>query len=225
MADKSAFDPKNILQSTVEHRGILEELNVPPKVIAFIRENTRRIQTGVICVVIAILAWSAYDYYQEGQREASTSLLAKANKEAREEQRKTAIEELLNKYPRTDAALWGKLELGNMAFEEDNLDQAIAIYSEVLEKMSSGNPFAPLVRYGLAQAYESNKDIDNAVKQYQALTEISGFAGQGYQGLGRIYEKQEQSEKAIESYKKALEQQDLSPGEQEMLEEKLARLQ
>ena len=226
MADKSVFDSKNIAQQAMlRERDLLDELNIPPKVATFLRENSKRIQMGVICVVIAILAWSAYDYYQAGQREASAAMLAKATQAKSDDQRKEMLGELLKKYPHTEAALLGKLDLGHMAFQQNDLDKAIATYSEVLDKMSSDNPLVPFVRYSLAQAYESNKDDDNAIKQYQALAELSGFAGQGYQGLGRIYENEGQTEKAIESYKKAVEQEDLSPGDKEMLEGILARLQ
>lgn len=224
MTDKSAFDSKNIVHSTVDQHGILEELNVPPNVIAFIRENAKKLQIGAICVVLAILASSAYDYYRDSQRDSSAAMLAEASQEKNEAQRTVLLEELLNKYPRTDAAIWGRTELGHIAFQNRNFDNAISIYTEVLNKISSDNPLVPLVQYGLAQAYESNNDADNAIKYYKSLTELTGFVAEGYQSLGRVYENQGQLEKAKEAYQQALEQENIAPGVREMLEGKLATL-
>ena len=224
MADKSAFDSKNIVQTTVEQHGILEELNVPPQAIAFIRKNSRKLQIGAVCVVVAILSWTAFGSYQAAQKDASAAMLAKASQEQNEEQRKVLIEELLNKYPRTDAAIWGSVDLGHIAFQNKNFDEAISIYSSVLKKMSSDNPLVPLVQLSLAQTYESNNDMDNAIKYYQSILELPGFVAEGYQSLGRIYENQGQVEKAKEAYTQALAQENLAQGDREMLDGKLATL-
>lgn len=224
MTDNSAFDSKKIGQTARDQHGILEELNIPPKIIAFLRENAKKLQIGAICVVLAILASSAYDYYRENQRDSASALLAKATQEASEEQRTILIKDLLDQYPRTDAAIWGRMELGHIAFQNGNFENAISIYTEVLDEISSDNPLAPLVRYGLAQAYESNNDSANAIKYYKSLTELTGFVAEGYHALGRIYESQGQPEKAKEAYQQALEQENIAPGVREMLEGKLATL-
>ena len=50
MAGQSAFDPKNIVKEPGGKDGLLEELNLPPKLIAFLRENARILQISIVMI-------------------------------------------------------------------------------------------------------------------------------------------------------------------------------
>ena len=80
---------------------------------------------------------------------------------------------------------------------------------QLAERILRSNPkyitfLAPLVTYSLGQAFEQMENIDNALHYYQLLSQMEGFAGEGYLGLGRAYEEKNQLDKAGEAYEKYL---------------------
>lgn len=225
MSEHNTIDPKNIVREVTDpKRGILEELNLPPKVIKFIRENAKNIQIAVVCVVVVILASSFYDYYKEKQRDKSASLLASALQQTTVEQKKTALEGLINDYSSTGAALMGRIELGHIAYGSGDYKEAIVKYKEALNEMSSSNPMFPLVQLSVAQAYENLQDMDNGLKYYQLLAKTSGFEVEGYMAIGRIYQNKGQKEDAKKAYQQAIDQESITPDTKAWLEEKLAKL-
>ena len=56
MSAQSLFSKKNIAsqQPTDTHRGLLDELSLPPQMISFIRKNARSLQIGLIIVVVLV---------------------------------------------------------------------------------------------------------------------------------------------------------------------------
>lgn len=203
MSEKSAFKKENVETIDIEKkRGLLEELNVPPQVIRFLKENSKNLQIAAVCIVVAILGWTGFDYYQEAQKEASTALLQTALKETDGEKRNQLLNDVITQYSRTDAALWGRLELAHDAYDAGKLDEAATKYESVLKSLSSSNPLSPLVLYSLAQTHEGLKDIDKALDAYARLTEYTGFVAEGHLGSGRMYEKKGELQQARASYEK-----------------------
>lgn len=225
MSEQNTIDPKNIVREVTDpKRGILEELNLPPKVIKFLRENAKNIQIALACLVVVILASSFYDHYKDQQRDKSAALLANALQQDSDEQKKTALESLINDYSGTGAALMARIELAHIAFEGGNYMEAVAEYEEAFDKTSSRNPMAPLLQYSLAQAYENGQDLDNALKHYRLLTKNAGFAIEGYMAIGRIYQAKGQVAEAKEAYQQVLEQEGVTQTIKGTVEEKLAKL-
>ncbi len=224
MAGNSVFDPKNIVRMTTEKEGLLEELNLPPEAIKFIREYSTAIKIALVCLVAAILAWEGYGYYHEGQIEKSSALLAEAMQEKSPEQQVKDLDRVVQEYPRTDAAVWSRIEQGNIAYDDGRLDDAIKSYKQVLETVSSKNALVPLVQYSLAEAYEDKGEGEQAIAAYNRLAEFPGFAGEAYLALGRIYEAEGKPDKAKEVYQKIIDQGTLSGASLTMVENKLATL-
>ena len=183
-------------------RDLFDELNLPPEFAAFCRKNARNIKIGAICLLLAVTAWGGYDYYSTTRIEKSTSVLAAAMSETAEETRADKLAQVIASHSGSDAALWSMVELGHADQQGARYQKAIDRYAKALDDIDEESPIAPLLHLSLAQAYEQNKDADNAIKQYQALTAAKGFADMGYMALGRIYEKKGETVKARDAYEK-----------------------
>ena len=227
MSTQSLFSKKNIQSQQPDTRsGLLEELNLPPDLIAFIRKNARNLQIGLICVVVLILAWIFYDYYTEMQEKKGASLLASGLQTESTEQRIAVLENVIKDYGRTDAARWSKLELAHLDYKEGRFEAAAAKYKAILDALPANNSLVPLARLNLAQSYEEAGQVDQAIAQYIILKKSAGFTNQAYWGLGRMYIAKEdtvQARKALEELLNSLDETS-EPGLRSQVEAKLASL-
>jgi predicted negative regulator of RcsB-dependent stress response len=228
MSAQSLFSKKNIeSQQPDTRRGLLEELNLPPELISFIRKNARILQIALICVAVFVLGWIFYDYYAEQQENKGASLLASAMQADSPEQQVQLLENVIREYSRTDAALWSKLELGHIDYQAGRFDAAAARYKETLDSLSSSSPLLPLARLSLAQSYEENGQYDQAIVQYNLLKKNAGFIRQANLALGRIYMAKGEPAQAYKVYEELL--QDLAdepdPALKSKIQAKLASLE
>lgn len=206
MSAQSLFSKKNIesQQPLDTNRGLLDELNLPPQMVAFIRNNSRNLQIGLIVVVVFVLGWIFYNYYTELQENKGASLLSSAMQTESAEQQVQVLESVIKDYSRTDAARWGKLELAHLDFEAGRFDVAAVKYKEVLGSIPSGNSLEPLTRLNLAQSYEEAVQYDQAIAQYTILKKTIGFENDAYLGLARIYTAKEEPAQARSTYEELL---------------------
>ena len=205
MSAQSLFSKKNIKsQKPDTQTGIMEELNLPPQVISFVRKNAQYLQIGLACTVVLILAWVFYDYYTEKQENESASLLAAALQVEEVEQRSSMLDSVASEYSRTDAALWATIELAHIDYQEGRFDIAAAKYEEIAGTLSADSSLLPLVRLNLAQSYEETGNYDKAVSQYTLLKKINGFKEAAHLALARIYIVQEKSSLARQEYEELL---------------------
>lgn len=224
MSGQSAFDEKNILKTAGESRGLMEELNLPPKVIAVIRQNARILQIAIVCAVVAIVGWNYYGNYTQNRNDRASAALSEAMNTTDQDQRLVKLKEVVEQYSRTGAATWGQLELGHLAAEKGNFDDAVKSYENVLDDISSSDPLVPLIRLSLAHAYVSSGQSEKALKIYENLVGLKGFDLESQFAIARIYESQGKAEKVKEIYGRLLAQEELPPGIKEILESKLADL-
>ncbi len=188
MSAKNLFSKKNIQsQQAGSQRGLLEELNLPPGVVSFIRRNSRNLQIGFAGVVVRVLAWIFIDYYTEMQEKKGTSLLATGLQAESTEERLQTLESVTQDYGRTDAARWARIELAHLDYGAGRFEAAATKYQEILGEISADNPLVPLARLNLAQSYEELGQYDEAVAQYARLKKDQGFANLAYWALGRVY--------------------------------------
>lgn len=205
----------------------MEELNLPPGFIAFVRKNSRELQIGLICVVILVLSWVFYDYYTQTQEMKGASLLTSGLQTESTEERAQVLENVIRDYGRTDAARWSKLELAHIDYREGRFEAAAAKYKEILDDLPEASSLAPLTRLNLAQSYEEAGRYDEAIAQYNLLSKSSGFTNQAYSGLGRMYMVKEdtaQARKAYESLLASLGEDASDPVLRSQVEAKLALL-
>lgn len=201
MANDSAFSKDKIKNVASDQRDFLEQLNLPPQLISFVRGNSKHLQIAAICIAILFIGWTGYGKYAASQREKATDLLAVAiMQETSADSKIPALQKIISEYPRSEAALWAKLEIGHQANDKGNYQEAIEAYNSVLNKLDDDASVSSLVQYSLASAYEANKDLDNALKYYQKLTGIEAFAEIANLAVARIYELKGDTDKAIAAY-------------------------
>jgi len=206
MSSQSLFSRKNIeSQQPDTRRGLLEELNLPPGYISFIRKNARTLQIAVLCVAVFVLGWVFYDYYTEQQENKAASLLASAMQADSPDQRLPMLESVIRDYSRTEAALWSKMELGHIEYQAGSFDKAAAIFKETLDKLPSSSPLLPLARLSLAQSYEEGGEYDLAIAQYTILKKDAGFTRQANLALGRILIAKGETAQARKVYEEILQ--------------------
>ena len=205
MSAQSLFSKKNIKSQQPDTRsGIMEELNLPPEVISFIRKNARNLQIGLACIVVLALAWIFYDYYTELQENKGASLLASAMQTEATGERTLMLASVVNDYSRTDAARWSRLELAHLDYQEGLFDAAIAKYEEIIDKLSTDSSLLPLTRTNLAQSYEETGQYEQAIAQYNLLKKSIGFKEEAHLALGRIYTARDEPVQARKEYEELL---------------------
>ncbi len=224
MSEQNTYFQQEILNKPLQKHGLLEELNLPPKAIQFIRRNKRNIIIALLCCILAIMGWSSLRYYLARQDDRAAALLSEAVGQVVAEQRKVLLQKVLDDYGRTGSAMWAKVELGHLAFDAQQYDEAIKVYLSVRDDLAKSSPVFPLVQLNLAQAYENKNALSEALAAYQGLAEIKGFSGESYLAMARIHELQKAIPQAKEMYGKVLAEEGVSPAVKEKVQAKLDRL-
>jgi len=231
MSQLNPFDRKHIEDSAViPQQGLLEHLNLPPAVAAFIRKNQRTIWIVTICVALIVTAVSLYGSYRSYREDKASSALAAAL-QAQGGEKKKLLAEVVDTFASTPAGMWGKIEIAHMAEAAGDTAGAIAGLSEVRKSVSQKNPVTPLLTYNLGLLYEKNNELDQALAAYQELNAFKGFEEISYKAMGRIYELQGNNDKALEMYKKYMETGEKGNGqpgsdlERSMIQARINRLQ
>ena len=224
MSEQNTYFQQEILNKPLQKHGLLEELNLPPKAIQFIRRNKRNIIIGLLCSALAILGWSSFSYYLARQDDRAAALLSEAVGQGAAEQRKVLLQKVVDDYGRTGSAKWAKVEMGHLAFDAQQYDEAIKVYLSVRDDLAKSSPVFPLVQLNLAQAYENKNGLPEALAAYKDLAAIKGFAGEAHLAMGRIYELQKNVPLAKEMYGKVLTEETVSPALKEKVQAKLDRL-
>jgi tetratricopeptide (TPR) repeat protein len=224
MAKSDVFNKKHEDAVAQDKRAILEELNLPPEMITFIRKNSKTINILIAVVIIGLVAWEGYGKYISVQREKSSAMLSaamSAEPNARVEQLKALTE----KYSRSGSAAWAQVELGHLALKDEKFQEAVGFYGKALDGLSKKNPMYPLVLYCLAQAYEDSADSGKAKEAYQQLAEVHGFAAEGYLGLGRLAEIEGDLQQALAQYTQYVNQPEIASGPtKEWVESRISQL-
>ena len=223
MSEQNTYFQQEILNKPLQKHGLLEEFNLPPKAILFIRGNKRNIIIGLVCCVLAIMGWSSLNYYLDKKNDRTAALLAEAVGQGALEKRKALLQKVLDDYGRTGSAKWAKLEMGHIAFDAQQYDEAIKVYLSVRDDIAKSSPIFPLVQMNLALSYENKNALPEALAAYQRLAEIKGFAGEAYLSMARIYELQKAVPQAKEMYGKVLTEEGVSPEVKEKVQAKLDR--
>ncbi|OGQ99931.1 MAG: hypothetical protein A2505_04965 [Deltaproteobacteria bacterium RIFOXYD12_FULL_55_16] len=224
MSEQNTYFQQEILTRPLQKHGLLEELNLPPKAIIFIRNNRRNIIIVLLCCVLAILGWSSLSYYIARQNDRAAVLLAEAVGQSSLEKRKELLQQLLADYARTGSAMWAKVELGHLAFDAQQYDEAVRVYLGVRDELAKSSPVFPLVQLNLAQAYENKNAWPEALVAYQDLAKVKGFAGESYLAMARIHELQKAVSLAKEMYGKVLAEEGVSPALKEKAQVRLGQL-
>lgn len=200
MSSESAFNKRLTTESTMDKvEGLLEHLNLPPKVIDFIRAHQKLIRIIIAVIVIIVVSWSLYSSHSERVREEAASALSLA-RQADPGSQAEAFRNVIKEYGGTSSALWAKVEVAHMAMKGGSFADASAQYGAILAEVKETNPLYPLILFSLAQALEGEKKYQEASDRYDLLKGINGFEYLAYTGLGRLEEAQDNVDRAIAVY-------------------------
>jgi len=227
MSNDSAFNKRLAAETTMDQvEGLLEHLNLPAKVIDFIRSNKRLLQIIIAVIVITVVAWSLYHSHRKNVVEEAASALSLAMK-GDDSSRAETLKLVVDKYSSTSSAMWAQVELAHLDMKNGSFSNASNKYGAIIGDLKDTNPLYPLVLFGLAQSLEAEKKFQEASANYNKLQEINGYKHIAYSGLGRIEEVQGNTDKAIAVYNNFLLSAGDDPSQAQarvVVEEKIARL-
>ncbi len=204
MASESAFEKLHVEEKEKANlSGVLEELNLPPVIVQFVRRNQRAVYAVLIIIVIGVVTWSLYGSYQEKKVNKSSSALAVAKKEPLSIQ-PAALQKVVDDFGGTKASLWAKIELAHGDMKNKNFSQAHERYTDVRGNIKKSSALYPLLTFGAAQASEMDDKFAEAHVEYTSLKAFSGYEGVGYSGIARTLEAQGDINGALAVYEEYL---------------------
>jgi tetratricopeptide (TPR) repeat protein len=196
------------------------ELEEPDKLQLFFDEalmyvKHNRTKIAIIAVAVAmfiliIVGWffyarsyenKAFSLYEAASLQEITGVAPEANTAVKQ------YRDLLDQYPRSDAAMFAAYRLGNFHLKAQRFDEAIGFYQAFLDRASGSSDLMTLVLSAIGAAYEGKKDLKKALEYYEkaiVTPKNNGFIAVNYQNAARIYEELNNKAKALEYYKKAL---------------------
>jgi tetratricopeptide (TPR) repeat protein len=200
----------------------------------YVSENKTRVMvigTALVCAVVIVIGIYFYGSYYSN---SALKLYAQAqgnifksgdNKETVNENIKI-FKELIDKYPHSWSGRMAYYHLGNIYYNNSEMDKAISSYEKFVGKAGSdktGVKFLALTSMGYA--YEAKKEFKEALKYFEQAQSAynTGFETIGLRNIARAYEELNNKEKALEYYKKALEKT-TEPGATIFLKRKISAL-
>jgi predicted negative regulator of RcsB-dependent stress response len=201
---KKELKEPDIFQSTIQ------------RITEYISENKTRFYTVLTASIVAIvIAVGIYLYWSDYQTSA-TQLYSKAQitmlrsqyNPASAGETMNAFKELIKKYPHSWSARMAYYHLGNIYYNSNDLDNAIASYKKFVSSAradDAGIKFLALTSLGYC--FEAKKDFKTALDYFEQAQKSNnvGFEAIGFRNIARIYEQLKDKKKALENYQKALE--------------------
>ena len=182
----------------------------------YISENKSRViivGAALVCaVVIAVGIYFYWNYYSGSAlrlyAKAQDNILKSGENKETIDQNTKIFNELIDQYPYTWSGRMAYYHLGNIYYQEGEMDKAIRSYEKFVDKTGSditGVKFLALTSLGYA--YEVKKDFKESLKYFEQAQKAyhTGFEVMGLRNIARAYEALNDKEKALEYYKKALE--------------------
>ena len=186
-----------------QEAGLLEQFNLPPKLIRFLRRHQRTIWLVIVTIMVIAVAIAAYNAYRDNRAEKAAIALDAAMQA--QDGRRELLQKVQTDFTSTPSALWAEIALARMDEQENKADEAIQRYQAVRARLVAASPLTPLVLGKLAALEEQKKNWDASLAYYQELSKLDGFAADAHLGLGRVYEAQGKKEEALAMYGKFLE--------------------
>ncbi|NLN59203.1 MAG: tetratricopeptide repeat protein [Deltaproteobacteria bacterium] len=179
----------------------------------YVQRNRTRITiiaTVVVIVVLLVAGWFLYSRICENKALALYQPAFLLEKSGDAKKVTTAVKQyrdLLDAYPRSNAAVLASYRLGNLSFKMNRYDEAIVFYNRYLGRASKSSDLTTLVLSALGASHEAKKDLKKALEYYEKaiVTPVdNGFVALNYQNIARIYEEMNDKAKALDYYEKAL---------------------
>ena len=207
MAKKKRVRRKQLLNEPDEF------LAFSAKAIRFVVDNQRMVICVAIGVVVIALAFGGYRYFSNLSERKACAMFERgrlqylaeiAGDKTAEYQGKAAeqFEEVIRKYPSTDAAGFSLFCYADASYHMDDFQKAIESYQTALNAFSGNGAIRKLIWNGLAYAHEAQKDYTSAAEYFQEIIDDRGdfMKADAYNNYGRMMEALNQQDKALEAY-------------------------
>jgi predicted negative regulator of RcsB-dependent stress response len=182
---------------------------------AYIAENRVRIYWGIGIFILVVLTITGWFIYRNHYEKSAAQLYAQAFDAATKKKTPGGAAEIVKlydrvvkEYPSSEAALSAYYRLGNLYYNESQIDAAIGAYDALLRKVPKDSDIRTLAYIGLGFCYESKKDLGKALAAFENAAQTSqarAFESMNFRNIARIYEEMKNQPKALEYYRKALE--------------------
>ena len=182
---------------------------------AYIAQNRLRIYwaAGIfILVVLLITGWFIYrNQYESSAARLYTQAFDAATKGKPLGGAAEIIklyEQIVKEYPSSEAALSALYRLGNLYYNQNQIDAAIGAYEALLRKVPKDSDIRTLAYSGLGYCYENKNDLGKALAAFENAArtpQARAFESVNDRNIARIYEEMNNQPKALEYYRKALE--------------------
>ncbi|MEN6620257.1 MAG: tetratricopeptide repeat protein [Smithella sp.] len=181
----------------------------------YVAENKSRVYIIAASMSLAIIISLSIYFYWNNYQTSATRLYARAqdnfvinaDKPEAIKESISLFKQLIDKYPHSWSAKTANYNLGNIYYNQGDIDNAIASYKKYVSGTGtddSGIKFMALTSLGYC--YETRKDFKSALNYFeQAQKSNNGFEAIGYRNIARIYEQMNDKKKALESYQSALQ--------------------
>ncbi|HPL62380.1 MAG TPA: tetratricopeptide repeat protein [Syntrophales bacterium] len=222
----------NPKKQDLERPDLLQEKT--EALLEFVTRNKKAVLAGTAALVLLILGaggWYMYSLGVEAEAQKAYSqamqVLRMSGPEITAETAGPALtmyEEVIRKYPGTDAAAFARYDLGNIYYRIGDYDKSIRSYTEFLNKSSGGDDLKTFAYAGLGYSYGAKKEYARAIESFEeSLKTVKGssMTGMIYGSMGDVYVEMGKPAEAAESYRKALEQKN-DPFMETLLRRKLS---
>jgi len=182
----------------------------------YIAEKKARVYVIVTAIALAIIIAISIYFYWNNYQASAVHLYSKAqdnlaNNPGKPEAAQESIslfKELIDKYPHSWSAKIARYNLGNIYYNQGDIDNAINSYKGYISATTAddaGIRFMALTSLGYC--YENKNDFKSALSYFEQAQKNnnSGFEAIGYRNIARIYEEMNDKKKAVENYQSALQ--------------------
>jgi tetratricopeptide (TPR) repeat protein len=184
----------------------------------FIAHNKKKVYGSLTVIgIIGIVVLGIHHFERLAEDKAYTlfekGLTTFLNSENREKAKSTdetpikGFDEVLQKYPGTDAARLTSVAYGDYYYKKGEYDKAIALYTQALKAFHEYPLMTALILNSIGYSYEQKKHYKAAAEYFLKIIDLEDalLKDTAHFHLGRIYESIGDKQAALKHYKKIVE--------------------
>jgi tetratricopeptide (TPR) repeat protein len=198
------------------------------RTLAYLTANKTKVSVAVAVFTAGLLIAAGWYLYDLNMEKNAQQIYARTYQLKAGDNTAAAgiYKEVLEKYPRSRAAILASYRLGGLYYRLGDFETAIRHYEVFLRKAPDKSDIRTIAYMGLGSCHEAKGDFKNALAAFEkAMDGIGGqvFGSMNHQNIARVYEAMNDRAKALEYYQKALTS-NTDPISELLLKRKIATL-